>query len=167
MPIEIRPEQPADIPAIREVNDLAFGQTLEGRLIDTLRANQAVSLSLVATFNSHIVGHILYSPAEIAGVHGAGLGPMAIRPEYQRQGVGTRLVETGNRMLAESGCPFIIVLGHPEFYPRFGFVPARPLGIACAWDVPDDVFMVLTLDAAKMQGVSGRAEYRQEFSLVT
>ena len=110
----------------------------------------------------------MYSPASVGDdVTGAALGPMAVLPEYQRQGIGSQLVETGNRRIEEARHPFIILVGHPDFYPRFGFVPARTRGIRCEWEVPDDVFMVLVLDEARMKGVSGLARYRPEFSTVT
>jgi putative acetyltransferase len=162
--IEVRHERPGDIPAVRDVNIRAFGQAGEARLVDALRSNDAVWLSLVATLDERVVGHILYSPVDIGGITGAGLGPMAVLPDLQRRGIGTLLVEAGNRELAHAGCPFVVVLGHPDFYPRFGFRPARPLGIRCEWDVADDVFLVSALDPAKMQGVSGLAKYRPEFS---
>jgi putative acetyltransferase len=162
--IDIREEQPGDADAVRAVNRHAFGQEQEGRIVDALRANGAVLLSLVATSRDRIVGHIMYSPASIGAVAGAALGPMAVLPEHQRQGVGSRLVEAGNRMLQQTGCPFIVVVGHPRFYPRFGFEPARAFGITCEWDVPDGVFMVLMLDGETMQTVRGRADYRHEFS---
>jgi len=165
MLIEIREERPDDAPAIREVNKRAFGQDQEGNIVDALRTNGAVSLSLVAAVNGRIVGHIMYSPITVGGViTGAALGPMAVVPEYQRQGIGSKLVEAGNEKLQDVDCPFIIVLGHPNYYPRFGFRPASMYGIECEWAVPDDVFMLLVLDEAKMQGVSGLAKYRHEFS---
>ena len=108
----------------------------------------------------------MYSPLLVGGVQGAALGPMAVLPEHQRQGIGSRLVEAGTGHLRDGGCPFIAVLGHATFYPRFGFRPAGTYGITCEWDVPDDVFMVLVLDEAKMSGVVGMAESRTEFSTV-
>jgi putative acetyltransferase len=166
--LEIREELPDDAVAIRELNRRAFEQDLEGNIVDALRSNGAALLSLVATLDSRVVGHILYSPASVNGdVWGAALGPMAVLPEYQRQGIGSRLVEAGNKRLEAAGCPFIVLVGHPEFYPRFGFAPARARGIRCEWEVPDDVFMVLVLDEAKMQGVSGWARYAREFSTVS
>ena len=165
--IEIREERPDDVVAVRDVNDHAFGQELEGRIVDALRSNGAVMLSLVATFNGRVVGHILYSPIAVGDAIGAALGPMAVLPEHQREGIGGRLIEEGRRRLEASGCPFVIVLGHDTYYPRFGFVRASAHGITCEWDVPDEAFMVQVLDAAKMASVIGMARYRQEFSAAT
>jgi putative acetyltransferase len=166
--IEIREERPGDVAAIRDLNKRTFGQDQEGNIVDALRSNGAALLSLVATRNGRVVGHIMYSPLSVGGeVTGAALGPMAVLPEHQRQGIGSELVEAGNRKLQDAGCPFIIVLGHANYYPRFGFRPASTHGIKCEWEVPDDVFMLLVLDQAKMQGVSGLAKYRHEFSSVS
>jgi putative acetyltransferase len=162
--IGIRDERANDIPAIREVNRRAFGSDHEGNIVDALRANRAVSLSLVAAVNDAVVGHILYSPAVVGGVEGAALGPMAVLPEHQRQGIGSQLVATGNKRLRIAGCPFVIVIGHSGFYPRFGFTPAHRLGITCEWDVPSDAFMVLVMDSQKAGALRGLAEYRPEFS---
>jgi putative acetyltransferase len=160
----VREERSADAPAIREVNKRAFGQDQEGKIVDTLRSNGAALLSLVATLDDRVVGHIMYSPISVdSNTVGAALGPMAVLPEHQRQGVGSKLVEAGNRKIKDLGYPFIIVLGHSSFYPRFGFTPAGNHGIRCEWDVPDEVFMLLVLDEKKMRGVSGLAKYRHEF----
>lgn len=168
--VNIRDEKPEDIGAIRSLNVMAFGQPQEANLIEALRTNCGVLLSLVATIDGQVVGHVLYSPVSIGSdekkVVGAGLGPMAVLPEHQRRGIGTKLIELGNKRLKENRCPFIVVLGHPEYYPRFGFKPASCCGIKCEWDVPDNVFMVLVLDEEKMRGVSGLARYRAEFSNV-
>jgi putative acetyltransferase len=123
-------------------------------------------LSLVATLDGRVVGHILYSPLVVGDVTGAALGPMAVLPEHQRQGFGSRLVEAGNQRLTRDGFPFIGVVGHPAFYPRFGFKPASTYRITCEWDVPDDTFMALVLDEATMPGVVEVARYRAEFSTV-
>jgi putative acetyltransferase len=166
--IEIREERPDDVAAVRDLNTRAFGQDQECNIVDALRANGAALLSLVATLNDQVVGHIMYSPVIIGGnVRGAALGPMAVLPEHQRQGIGSKLIEVGNRKLKDAGCPFIIVAGHSDYYPRFGFRPASEHGIKCEWNVPDDVFMLLVLDQAKMEGVSGLARYRHEFSSVS
>ena len=166
--IDIREEAPGDAEAIRDLNRRAFGQDQEGNIVDALRANGAALLSLVATVEHQVVGHILYSPASVGDeVTGAALGPMAVLPEHQRHGIGSKLVEAGNRKLEDAGCPFILVVGHADFYPRFGFRPASAHGITCQWEVPDEVFLILVLDSAKMQGVSGLARYRHEFSTVS
>ena len=164
--IDIREELPNDIAAIREVNRRAFGQDQEANLVDALRANGASLLSLVATIDGQVVGHIMYSPATIANITGAGLAPMAVLPEHQRHGIGGKLIQAGTQKLRDAGVPFIIVLGHSVYYPRFGFNPASNLGIKCQWDVPDDAFMLLVLDHSTMQGISGLARYRDEFSTV-
>jgi putative acetyltransferase len=164
MRIDVREEEPSDLEAIRAVNNRAFGHDHEADIVDALRSNGASSLSLVATVDSLVAGHIMYSPVEIGPLAGIGLGPVAVLPEYQRRGIGSALIETGNRQLEFAGCPFIVVLGHPTFYPRFGFRPAGTLGVSCEWDVPDDVFQILVLDPVRMAGVSGVARYRREFS---
>ena len=110
----------------------------------------------------------MYSPLIVGSMVGAALGPMAVLPEEQRRGIGTKLVETGNERLARDACPCIAVLGHRlMFYPQFGFRPASTYRITCEWDVPDEVFMVLVLDAARMSGVTGTAQDRCEFSTVS
>ena len=163
--IQIREERSDDVAAIRDVNDRAFGQDQEGRIVDALRANGAAMLSLVATLDERVVGHIMYSPVRIGDVTGAGLGPMAVLPEHQNQGIGSALVRSGNERIAQAGSPFIVVLGHVSFYPRFNFQPARKFGITCEWSVPDEVFMALALDEQKMRGVTGVARYRTEFHI--
>lgn len=165
--IEIREERPDDADAVRDVNDRAFGQPLEGRIVAALRARGGVMLSLVAVVDDHVVGHILYSPIAVGDREGAALGPMAVTPEHQRHGIGGRLIGEGRRRLDANGCPFIIVLGHDTYYPRFGFVRASTFGITCEWEVPDEAFMVQVLDESGMTGVTGVATYRREFSDAT
>jgi putative acetyltransferase len=167
MKIIIRPEQPQDVAAIREVNLAAFGQALEADILDRIRTNCGDFVSIVATEDHGVVGHILFSPVtiECGGrvVHGMGLGPMAVMPSHQRRGIGSKLVRTGLTMLKSRLCPFVVVLGHPEYYPRFGFEPASRRGIRSQWPVPDEVFMILVLDEPQMQGAAGLARYRPEF----
>ncbi len=165
--IQIREERATDVTAIRDVNRRAFGHDREGSIVDALRLNGAVLLSLVATLGGQVVGHIMYSPLSVCNISGAALGPMAVLPEYQRQGIGSRLIEAGNRTLKERGCPVIVVVGHADYYPRFGFKPANAYGISCEWDVPDNVFMALVLNPENTQGMSGLAKYRHEFSSVS
>ena len=166
--ISIRRERPADIAAIRAVNEAAFDQSAEADIVAALRDACPDILSLVAESDGEIVGHILFSPVTIEdgsqSRQGMGLAPMAVIPNRQREGIGSALVTAGLQMLRAQGCPFIIVLGHPEFYPRFGFVPASRHGLISQWEgVPDAAFMVLVLDASSMAGLTGVARYREEF----
>jgi len=169
--VEIRQELPEDINDIRALNEKAFGQPQEANIISKLRNNCEGLISLVATENKKIVGYILFSPVIIEGKNGVakgmGLAPMAVLPEKQRQGIGTQLVNTGIEYLKKTKCQFIIVLGHPEYYPRFGFELASRYGIKSQWEaVPDEALMILWLDKSMMNHVSGVAKYRDEFNEV-
>ena len=166
--IRVRPEQPGDIDAVRTLNEKAFEQPMEAGLVDRIRAVCGDVISLVAESDGRIVGHIFFSPVTIANdgreVRGMGLAPMALEPGLQRRGIGSRLVEAGLETLRRQACPFVIVLGHPEYYPRFGFAPASEHGLACQWEgVPDEAFMAVILDEEAMAGVTGVARYRDEF----
>jgi putative acetyltransferase len=161
--ITVRDEQPADLAAIRAVNDAAFDQPLEGHIVDELRRHDAVRLSLVAEVDGGIVGHILFSPVTSAGAEGLGLGPMAVTPAQQRRGVGRALIEAALARLRAAACPFVVVLGHHEYYTRFGFVPASRHGLRCEWDVPDEAFMVHVIDPAATATAVGLIRYRPEF----
>lgn len=166
--IAIRPEEPGDIAGVRAVNETAFGQPVEAGIVDSIRTACPDVVSLVAVDDGPVVGHIFFSPVLVSGesgtVQGMGLAPMAVLPKNQRQGLGSLLVREGIKAMHERKCPFIIVLGHPEYYPRFGFDCASKHGLSCQWDgVPDEAFMVLILEEATMAGVSGTARYRNEF----
>jgi len=167
--IKIRGEIFGDLDAIRTINEQAFGQLQEANIVDRLRTNCDGLLSLVALQDEKIIGHILFSPVTIEGsfgmLKGMGLAPMAVLPEVHRQGVGTKLAKAGIEILKTSGCPFMIVLGHPEYYPRFGFEPASRYKIKSQWEgVPDRALMILWLDKTMMNHVSGVAKYRDEFN---
>lgn len=168
--IVIREEKPEDIEAIRRINEEAFGQPAEADIIDKLREACENFLSIVAVQGEEVIGHIFFSPASIGGegvaleVSGMGLAPMAVYPRCHGQGIGSLLIHTGIKMLKEKGCPFIIVLGYPEYYPRFGFERASRYGIHSQWsEVPDEAFMILILNKTAMVGASGVARYRKEF----
>jgi putative acetyltransferase len=152
---------------VRTVHERAFGRPGEADLIARIRAGGGVLLSLVAVIDGRVVGHVLYTPVVLEGgaapVIGAGLGPLAVLPDRQRTGIGGALVAEGIRRLRERGCPFVVVLGHPAYYPRFGFVPAGRFGVRCPWDVPDEAFMMLPLDG-RGAFPGGVATYRHEFS---
>ena len=175
--IEIRDERPGDSDAIRVVNDAAFGQPAEGAIVDALRNACDRLVSLVAVEGDAIAGHILFSPVEIrparggvggasarvANLAGMGLAPMAVLPAYQRKGIGSMLVREGLARMRSEGAPFVVVLGHHAFYPRFGFDRASKFGITCPWEVPDEAFMLIAFDASVLPSTGGTAYYRAEF----
>jgi putative acetyltransferase len=164
----IRSERPDDLPHIRVVNERAFGQAAEADIVDRVRRACTYAISLVAEENDRIVGHILFSPVIVQdhghSIEGMGLAPMAVHPDLQRQGIGSALVRRGLDIVRAGGCPFVVVLGHPEFYPRFGFEPASKHGLRNQWEgVPEEAFMAVILDHGAMEGVSGVVRYRDEF----
>jgi len=168
--LRIRKQAQRDAAAIRRVHEAAFARPQEEALVEALAAHEAILLSLVAVLDASVVAHALFSPVEVRSdadvLVGAGLGPLAVLPQFQRLGIGSKLVNEGVRRLRARGCPFVVVLGHPEYYPRFGFVPAIRHGIECQWQVPDDAFMLLALDAPRLAQFHGVARYREEFSAV-
>jgi len=165
--ITLREEEVGDVSAIRTVESSAFDTDAESKLVDGLREAGGLTLSLVAESDGAIVGHIAFSPATIHDgdtTHAAvGLAPMAVIPDRQRAGIGSLLVREGLRRLQAGGHRHVIVLGHPTYYPKFGFVSARPHGVSCEYDVPDDTFMILALGDASMDEVRGTARYHAEF----
>lgn len=164
----VRLEENRDIDSIRRVEEIAFGQTNEARLVDALRSSKALLISLVAEVAGEVVGHIAFSEvvveSESTRTPALGMGPMAVLPAHQGNGVGSKLVEAGLGACGEAGYPLVVVLGHPEFYPRFGFAPARPHGIAWEIKVPDEAFMVRELEPGALARISGTVKYRPEFS---
>ena len=166
--ISIRDEIPADAAEVRPILEAAFGQSTEANIVDKLRSACSDLVALVAVENDLVVGHILFSPATIEGprgmIRGMGLAPMAVAPHRQREGIGSALVSRGLLILRERRCPFIVVLGHSEYYPRFGFELASKHGLASQWEgVPDESFMVMILEPKAMQGARGVVRYRDEF----
>jgi putative acetyltransferase len=158
----IRDERAADGPAVRAVNEQAFGGREEADLVEALHRANAVVVALVAEVGAAVVGHILFSPVTVE--HSAqpplvGLAPMAVAPGYQKQGIGSVLVREGLARCRAAGVEGVVVLGHAEYYPRFGFVPAHRLGLQCEYDVPADVFMALELTPGALHGVSGLVRY--------
>jgi putative acetyltransferase len=154
--LRIRPEAPADVDAIRRVNEAAFGQPDEARLVDALRDAARPFLSFVAEEEGEIVGHICFTPVEVGERVILGLAPMAVVPARQREGIGSRLVERGLEACGDGGFQAVVVLGHPEYYPRFAFTPAARYGIRSEYDVPEEAFMLLELvpgAAAELRGV--------------
>ena len=167
MSVKIRPETSRDRAAIWNVNQEAFGGDAEANLIVALRDGGFVEVSLVAEVNGEIIGHILFSRLFIvtkaSTVNALSLAPMAVLPSHQRQGIGSRLVEAGLDTCREAGHKIVLVLGHPDFYPRFGFSAelsrpmASPFGGGEAW-------MALELVRGSLDGVEGRVEFSPPFS---
>ncbi len=166
MSILIQPETSADHESIRHVNRLAFAQDEEARLVDALRDGGYVRLSLVAQQAGRVVGHILFSDLPIitqAGtVPALALAPMAVLPGFQNQGIGSALVRRGLEMCRDQGHRIVIVVGHPHFYPRFGFSAK----LAALLDAPfsgKDSFMAVELVPGALAGVTGRVQYPPPF----
>jgi putative acetyltransferase len=164
----IRDEWPDDAPGIRSLLQAAFSSSVEADLVDRLRASCPDRLSLVAHEGTEVVGHILFTPVVIdtgaTRIEGSGLAPMAVLPEQQRAGIGSALVRAGLERLRRAGCPFVVVVGYPEYYSRFGFGPASRQGLRCQWDeVPDEAFMMLVLDPAVAPDLAGLVRYHPAF----
>ena len=167
MNVTVRTERPDDFAAVRTVNEAAFGQRDEADLVDAVRSAPE-AISLVAETDGAVIGHILFTRVtiETAGrqVEAMGLAPMAVLPEWQRRGVGSQLVKSGLDACATAGHEIVVVVGHPNYYPRFGFVPASSRGMRYeVADVPDEAFMVLELKAGALERVEGIVKYRPEF----
>lgn len=165
--MEIRPETVADSPAIFSIHAAAFETSAEARLVDLLRDRAGPLISLVAETQGALVGHILFSPVTLDGhpdLKLMGLAPMAVMPEHQRRGVGSALVQTGLERCRDSSVAAVVVLGHPSFYSRFGFSPARQFGIRCIYNVPADAFMAIELQMGALSGSDGVVKYHDAFN---
>ena len=166
--MQIRAERTADHAAVRALNEAAFDSPAEAGLVDALRAQASPTISLVAEVDGEIAGHIMFSPMRLDGCGSLllGLGPMAVRPHLQRRGIGSALVNQGLAECDRIGAGAVFVLGHPEYYPRFGFRPASRFGIGCEYDVPDEVFMALEIVAGCLDDADGVARYDPAFGEV-
>lgn len=165
---DVRYEKPQDISDIRKVYESAFETRSEADLVDALRDKNAHVISMVAVRDNRIVGHILFSPVTLETdgrtVTLLGLAPMAVLAEYQRQGIGSKLVEKGLAEGRAKRYPAVVVLGHSGYYPRFGFVPSIKYNITSKYDVPSDVFMIKELQPGVLAGISGIAKYHKAFA---
>lgn len=165
----IRPERPGDIPAIRAVNRLAFGQADEADLVDALRDGGYAMASLVAEDEGDVVGHILFSrlTIEAAGrtIAAAALAPMAVLPERQREGIGSALVEAGLAACREAGVSAVVVLGHPSYYPRFGFSAEIARRLRHPFPAAGDAFMALELIPGSLDIEDAAVRYAPPFGI--
>jgi len=167
--MRIRPEHATDIDAVRTVNLAAFDTRVEADLVEALREQASPLVSLVAEDVTGVVGHILFSPVTLDGPPRPGfmgLAPMAVLPARQRQGVGASLVREGLERCRQIGAGAVVVLGHADYYPRFGFVPASRFGLRCQYGVPDEAFMALELLPGAFAGRSGTVRYHPAFPSV-
>jgi len=168
MTIHYREETADDLGAIHDVNTAAFGQSAEGDLVDLLRSDGLVVSSFVALTSDEVVGHILFSQlpieTELRAIPAVALAPMAVLPQFQRQGIGSELVQRGLDICRERGQQAVIVLGHPEFYPRFGFSPQLAERISSPFS--GEAFMTLELAEGVLQNVQGRVTYPPPFFAV-
>jgi putative acetyltransferase len=167
--IAIRPEHETEAEDIRGVLLLAFGRKNEAELVASIRRSKDFDpeLSLIAEVDRQLIGHILYSPLTIeseAGRHRAlALAPIAVRPDFQNQGIGSALIRYGNQAAARLNHRIVIAVGDPGYFSRFGFSPACPLGLIPSLPVPDENFMALELVPGALSNVKGNVVYPPVF----
>lgn len=166
--IVIRTEKETDISAIYAVETDAFGRTSEAEVVNKARDKGYVVVSLVAVEGDQIVGHALYSRVALVNEHegetAVALGPIGVLSTHQKQGIGGQLIAEGNRLCKIAGFDFVFVLGHPTYYPKFGFNPTAPFGIRSQYDVPDEVFMVCELTPGSLANKKGMIYYNHAFA---
>jgi putative acetyltransferase len=164
--MRIRTEQVMDIPKIDAVNRAAFASATEAAIVDVLRSSAENVTSLVAEEDGEILGHIMFSPVQLIGaadVCATALAPMAVTPDRQRAGIGSALVRAGLEECRRLGIDAVFVVGHPTYYPRFGFKSASSLGFVCEFDVPDEAFMVAELMAGALDGKTATVHFHPAF----
>jgi putative acetyltransferase len=161
------PKGTSDSSRIRLINQAAFRRADEADLIDQLREQGDVLLSLIAEVEQQAAGHILFSRMFIDTTDGAlpaaALAPMAVLPSHQRQGIGGSLIRRGLELLRDAGEQAVIVLGHPEYYPRFGFSCEKARLLRSSF--PPDAYMALELNPGALEGVRGKVRYAAAFRL--
>ncbi len=165
--VVLRRENFEDFSAVCAVNEAAFGRSDEANLVDRLRHEGAVLASFVAEREERVVGHVLFSRMLIETADGSlpsvALAPVAVMPEDQRRGVGGQLIRVGLDWLRGRGEQVVLVLGHPDYYPRFGFSSERARGLQSPF--PVDAFMALELVSGALDGVRGTVRYPNAFGL--
>ena len=164
MDIQIRSEEARDIEQVREIVRAAFPGDAESKLVDAIRTNGKASISLVAAKGDEVLGYILFSPVSAtppSEAKGLGLAPVAVHPEVQSQGIGSKLILEGLHLCRELGCDYCVVLGSPKYYHRFGFEKASPFGIRNEYGV-DDEFMIVHFSEHRATGL---VQYASEFAM--
>ena len=168
--MKIREEELADTEAIWNINAEAFDTEAEANLVNVLRESGCTFISLVAKTDNKAVGHILFTPVELTGNKNKlkliGLAPMAVLQQHQNKGIGSKLVKTGIEYCKTKGYDAIVVLGHPNYYPKFGFVPSVTYGIKSEYEVPDEAFMILELVPDSLKNHQGTIKYHELFGSV-
>ncbi len=163
-PATIREEKTPDIPLIRAIHDRAFDSRDEGVIVEKLRKNKNLTISLVAEVEGVVIGHIAYSPVYINGTRtGLGLAPVAVLPAHQNQGTGSALIRTGNEIAVMKGFSMIFVLGDPDYYSRFGFELAREYNYFSKFDPGGKHFMILR-NKIKVAEMKLYLDYGAEFN---
>jgi len=165
--MHIRNETSQDQSAIHALNAAAFETDAEARLVDVLRLQAQPLVSLVAIIDDAVVGHILFSPVRLTeqpDVSIMGLAPMAVAASLQKTGIGSELVKTGLAQCKALGFGAVAVLGHPDYYPRFGFVASTNYSIGCEYEVPDEVFMIKELSKEYLSDKPGLIQYHPAFN---
>lgn len=174
MNIIVRQEQKTDYDIVFEIiedafNSMPFSDGSEGELVFRLRksANFEPRLSLVAEDDGMLVGHILFTPIHIVDgenkVVSLSLAPVSVLPEYQRKGIGSQLIKEGHSIARELGYESVFVLGHPEYYPYFGYEPSTNWNISSPFDVPAEYFMAIELKPGALKEAKGTVVYPKEF----
>jgi len=163
----IRQEKAEDISAIRNINEAAFGRKEEGEIVDKMRNRGAMLLSLVAEEEDRVVGHIMFCQAdtepELTDSKIAILGPVAVLPECQRKGIGSKLILSGLEECRRLDYDAVVLAGHADYYPRFGFRPAKARGVACEVEVPDEAWMVKELNEGALSEINCKILFPREF----
>ena len=165
----IRDEEEKDRAAVHTLNAAAFETPAEADLVEALRVQAHPIVSLVAEHAGAVAGHILFSPVTLSGHTDLvimSLAPMAVVSSHQRQGIGSALVRAGLERCRALGSGAVVVLGHPAYYPRFGFSPSAHFGIHSEYEVPEEAFMVIELQSGFLRGVSGTIQYHAAFKNV-
>ncbi|MBN1163805.1 MAG: N-acetyltransferase [Candidatus Krumholzibacteriota bacterium] len=171
--LKIRHEKSEEREIVAQINRQAFGDETESTLVASIRESEHFipQLSLVAERDGRVVGHILFSPISIQQsdvTHPAlALAPMAVLPDFQRRGIGAALIRRGLEECKRLKQQVVVLIGHPEYYPRFGFKPAREYGLSLDFDVPGEAFMVLELEKGALKKIGGVVKYPPAFNTET